>query len=79
MVRWVRGSPQQLVKSEGNRGGGRFPAKGAHQISLQGVFSAMLQKLIYPWQFFLANLQQKYSVEFEFEFQLFSIFVLQRT
>jgi hypothetical protein len=46
MVRRVRGSPQQLVKSEGKRGGGSFPAKGAHQISLQGVLSPMLQKLI---------------------------------
>ena len=46
MVRRVRGSPQQLVKSEGNGGGGCFPTKGAHQISLHGVLSPMLQKLI---------------------------------
>jgi hypothetical protein len=45
MVRRVGGSPQQLVKSEGNCGGGSFPAEGAHQMSLQGVLSPVLQKL----------------------------------
>jgi len=46
MVRRVRGSPQHLVKSQGNGGGGGLTTKGACQISLQGMLWPMLQKVI---------------------------------